>query len=475
MEQIVKIFVHQSYFIENDLVVDYNVEQEALINVSPKDWIALIPKGWSGVDEQVAYKTIDSDCDVENLAIKSVIMEKKCFQDVVECEKHYQLMYISQYLEILGRSEYFTFLHQSGTCNCVPSSIQNETKDNFKQSRLSSTSSRNKPLRRQSPTPRSFYKNRPQSQNSIGKSEKLKSKQWPANKCIKCNAPTNFSALESAYLAKIQDLTTNNEVMEQRLLTFEKDLVHTLEVVNKQFKLSTAISQQKRNIQKFIDDLVDGLVNDGKITFWAHDQEFSVVREFPEEQSSPLVDDDCTLSINKSLNSSKEVYMKAIIGQQEETIQHLVDKIKDLFDLFLKVNLQTNEQNNMSDSTSSESKINNIGYMDSSGTTYFSPPSYITNTLNDINLCLVNSVNYDHRIEKIETNENLRNWTNNTFSGSEFPVNQESNVTPALSNEVKDKILTFEDWKKENNIFTLCTQSPENYTNEKTNELDIKQ
>lgn len=27
MEQIVKIFVHQSYFIENDLVVDYNVQQ----------------------------------------------------------------------------------------------------------------------------------------------------------------------------------------------------------------------------------------------------------------------------------------------------------------------------------------------------------------------------------------------------------------------------------------------------------------
>jgi len=27
-------------------------------------------------------------------------MEKKCFQDVVECEKHYQLMYISQHLEV---------------------------------------------------------------------------------------------------------------------------------------------------------------------------------------------------------------------------------------------------------------------------------------------------------------------------------------------------------------------------------------
>lgn len=64
--------------------------------------------------------------------------------------------------------------------------------------------------------------------------------------------------------------------MEQRLLAFEKDLVDTLEVINKQFKLSTAISQQKQNIQKFIDDLVDGLVNDGRITFWAHDQEVNL-------------------------------------------------------------------------------------------------------------------------------------------------------------------------------------------------------
>lgn len=31
MEQIVKIFVHQSYFIENDLVVDFNVEPEVIL------------------------------------------------------------------------------------------------------------------------------------------------------------------------------------------------------------------------------------------------------------------------------------------------------------------------------------------------------------------------------------------------------------------------------------------------------------
>jgi len=65
--------------------------------------------------------------------------------------------------------------------------------------------------------------------------------------------------------------------------------------------------------------------------------QFSVVREFPEKNQISPLPDDCALSINKSLNLSKEVYMKAIIGQQEETIQHLVDKIKDFFDLFVKV------------------------------------------------------------------------------------------------------------------------------------------
>lgn len=61
--------------------------------------------------------------------------------------------------------------------------------------------------------------------------------------------------------------------MEQQLLKAENDLIQTLEVVNKQFKLSKTISQQKNNIQKFIDEVVDGLLNDGKISFWAHDQE----------------------------------------------------------------------------------------------------------------------------------------------------------------------------------------------------------
>lgn len=30
MEQIVKMFVHQSYYIENDLLIDYNVEKEVI-------------------------------------------------------------------------------------------------------------------------------------------------------------------------------------------------------------------------------------------------------------------------------------------------------------------------------------------------------------------------------------------------------------------------------------------------------------
>lgn len=33
MEQIVKIFVHQSYFMEKDLVVDYNVQQGVIFTI----------------------------------------------------------------------------------------------------------------------------------------------------------------------------------------------------------------------------------------------------------------------------------------------------------------------------------------------------------------------------------------------------------------------------------------------------------
>lgn len=50
--------------------------------------------------------------------------------------------------------------------------------------------------------------------------------------------------------------------------------------------------------------------------------------------------------------------------------------------------------------------------MDSSGTTYFSPPPYITDALNDINLYLYNN--------KIETNKNVYKWANSINTGSAF-------------------------------------------------------
>lgn len=61
--------------------------------------------------------------------------------------------------------------------------------------------------------------------------------------------------------------------MEQRLLKVENDLVHTLDVVNKQLKLNKTLTEEKDKNQKFVDDVVDGLLNNGKITFWARDDE----------------------------------------------------------------------------------------------------------------------------------------------------------------------------------------------------------
>ncbi|XP_050528753.1 uncharacterized protein LOC126898586 [Daktulosphaira vitifoliae] len=379
MEQIVKLFVHQSYFIENDLVIDYNFVKEAQTNASSKDWIVLIPKGWTGVDEQVAFKNIIIGCDEINKPIKSIIFEKKCFQNIVKCNKKYQLMYIAQNLEILGRSEYFTFYHQNTACYCVTSTGKSVDEDKTK--RLHPQSDR-RPIRRQSPTPHDFYKNNSQT-SSVIKSDKPKSKRWSSNSCNECKSPNNFNAQESAYLTKIQDLTNEKEALEQHLLKVEKDLVQTLDVVNKQFMLNRAFSQQKENVQRFIDDLVKGLLNDGRITFWANDQEFTVVRENLDKDLECSVGDSDTTALFKSQVSFREACLKAIISQQEQTIRQLVNKIKDSIDIFLKTNDPSSNLNSLLPQTP-ENQLSSIGYMDSSGTTYFATPYVSSNSIPNV-------------------------------------------------------------------------------------------
>lgn len=66
--------------------------------------------------------------------------------------------------------------------------------------------------------------------------------------------------------------------------------------------------------------------------------QFTVTREFLDKDKLPPTNDDTVVSlVNKSLYSSSETYLKAIIGQQEKTIQHLVIKLKDMCEYFFKV------------------------------------------------------------------------------------------------------------------------------------------
>lgn len=449
MEQIVKIFVHQSYFIENDLAVDYNVQQGARVNVSAKDWIALIPKGWSGVDEQVAFKTVDVDSGVENEAIKSVVIERKYFEKVVGCGKQYQLMYVSQYLEILGRSEYFMFVHRSDECDCDYSrSARTEIGENVKRNRLPSTVAfGRKPPRRRSPTPREFYKNRLRSHDDPADSGVTST--IPVNqrsRCGKCDAPNNYPALESAYLARIQDLSVRRRVMDECLSKIEQDLARTLDDIDEKFRLTGAISRQKDDVQKFIDGVVDGILADGKTTFRVDDREFSVVREFPGEnlQTSSSSSDESP-PFNKWPSLSSEAHMKAIIVDQERTIQHLVDKIKDSFDFFSRENAPSEEEPVMN---------NNVGYMDSSGTTYYSPrpPAFIANALNDTSLYYSpDCKEKDNPIQRAATNENaVSHWINDIGSVYKRSAGDtlEPKKTTEFFREIKENTLAFQEWKK---------------------------
>lgn len=54
-----------------------------------------------------------------------------------------------------------------------------------------------------------------------------------------------------------------------------------------------------------------------------------------------------------------------------------------------------------------------MGYMDQSGTTYFSPPTCTTDLLNEVDKYLPNDdINIDENMSKI--NENIYKWLNNT-------------------------------------------------------------
>jgi len=61
-----------------------------------------------------------------------------------------------------------------------------------------------------------------------------------------------------------------------------------------------------------------------------------------------------------------------------------------------------------------ENETSNIGYMDSSGTTYFSPPPYITNTLNDFNMYLSNNIIEKKKINKTAYKEEEYNTTSDS-------------------------------------------------------------
>lgn len=65
--------------------------------------------------------------------------------------------------------------------------------------------------------------------------------------------------------------------------------------------------------------------------------QFTVVREYFDKDKPVPTNDDTVVSLVNNTNSANEEYLKDIIGQQEETIQQLVNKLKDMCEFFLTV------------------------------------------------------------------------------------------------------------------------------------------
>ncbi|XP_050531431.1 uncharacterized protein LOC126900043 isoform X4 [Daktulosphaira vitifoliae] len=186
-------------------------------------------------------------------------------------------------------------------------------------------------------------------------------KQWPLEICCACKAPSNYVALEKCYFKKISDLKSENGNFEQRLLKVEKDLVKAMDVISQQFMLNEAYRQQLETADMFLEELLAALTNEGRMTFWAHGQEFNVVREFSSCGDANTNYDN--YSLVRPQTPSKESYYKATLKQQDRTIRHLVNTVKDTVDLFLQFSVSPVDLKSGTNSST-------VNYVDESATTY---------------------------------------------------------------------------------------------------------
>lgn len=95
-----------SYLVDKDLQVVFTIDPT--VKASTRDWVGIYPVGWTAFESCLTYqwgigRHFQASCRTRYMIFKARDLRK------AKCGSHYQFVYVSKYLDVLGVSQYFQF------------------------------------------------------------------------------------------------------------------------------------------------------------------------------------------------------------------------------------------------------------------------------------------------------------------------------------------------------------------------------
>ncbi|XP_014258860.1 calcium-binding and coiled-coil domain-containing protein 2-like isoform X1 [Cimex lectularius] len=291
-----------TYNRDEDVVVEFTLDPQ--MKASTRDWLGIYPAGWSSYESFVTYKWGIGDPINNSCRTRKIIFDPNDLIDV-KPDRHYQFVYISQHLEIMGVSRFFQF--------CTTGF------DDLDISKLSCSDIYNSTQYVRSP-------------KKAKKVEKMKDAETETSQvtfaptcsinlptdlskvctvCSKCKQLFDLIELQEELKLKVETYAEKNEELQSRVVKLESAL-ENMKLTNASLR-DWNEELEKKQFQNFIEELRSRNLIDGK----GDNKNYVVKSTFHDVQTDFYLDD----------FTNREIILKAIIGNQEVKIRELTKVI----------------------------------------------------------------------------------------------------------------------------------------------------
>ncbi|KAJ9595025.1 hypothetical protein L9F63_013691, partial [Diploptera punctata] len=368
MELVKFINVKPKYCLNDDILLEYILDTK--FQSTYRDFIGLYARGWNDLVQYITFEWIITHPN-ESSARRSTLFKSRYHSESVKLDVEYQFVYIDYKIEVMGRSQYFRFVPAADSIGNCKKNLQRGLSEialtpsiTLHSDPLSHVLLAPKPS--SSVTKLDGYHRapcftQPQDQHLRGFSSEiaLASAELPTfctisapnqktMPCSICNQqfashdhqkPDNKVKSSAAW---INDLEHRNRSLEDRIQDLENELEMSL-VTQKNLRLAAHHSKRdKLAYQKFVNELLHALSQKGIARVVDGQGTEMLVKRIP--MKVPPADNSEERPVqNGGKTSSRERYLKAIIGSQEQKIRdlmlHLEATTKACHNLSLKMDL----------------------------------------------------------------------------------------------------------------------------------------